>query len=91
MALEIGMNLVCSVLEQVVMCVCQKCRTVNTCAKRSKSKKIPDFFPVDRLCIGAHKQILTDTHDHLFQNRTDQIHPHLKCVCQYLLDRKAHV
>ena len=39
---------------------CQKCRTVNTCAKRSKSKKIPDFFPVDRLCIGAHKQILTE-------------------------------
>ena len=67
---------------------CQKCRPINTCAKRSKSKEIPDFFPVDRLCIGAHKQILTDTHDHLFQTEQTRFIPissAIRLLLSYLL------
>lgn len=43
MALEIGMNLVCSVLEQVVMCVCQYL-FMSANAQTIHRKKIWYFF-----------------------------------------------
>ena len=54
MALEIGMNLVCSVLEQVVMCVCQYL-FMSANAQTIHRKKIWYFFGFTALEIGrAH-------------------------------------